>query len=131
MLQQTLNSNGTNLQYGSATLGSGESADSPIDSTVPSGPTKSKEDRLPGPVSSQPTERTKLERSNSPAIDWTLLATVSALIFATLWGVLARLGLTWIGGFSDSVVFPLIWAQIVGCLIMGANIERKADVERM
>lgn len=60
-----------------------------------------------------------------------LSATASLLILATIWGVLARLGLTWIGPFSETEVFPLIWAQVVGCLIMGAVTERKSDIESM
>lgn len=67
----------------------------------------------------------------SEHLDTQLAATVSALIFATIWGVLARLGLVWVGGFSSSTVFPLIWAQIAGCLVMGANVERKSDIEAL
>ncbi|KAK4050954.1 hypothetical protein OIV83_003083 [Microbotryomycetes sp. JL201] len=58
-------------------------------------------------------------------------ATMSLLVFATIWGVLARLGLEWIGSFGQSEVFPLVWAQIIGCLIMGLVVEKKKGIERM
>mgnify|MGYP001561235078 CR=1 FL=1 len=56
--------------------------------------------------------------------------TYSMLAFATLWGVLARLGLEWIGKFADREVFFLIWPQIVGCLVMGFAVDRKKGIER-
>jgi hypothetical protein len=60
-----------------------------------------------------------------------LLSTISLLIFATIWGVLARLGLSWIGGFAEAEVFSLIWAQMVGCLMMGLVVERKKGLEKL
>lgn len=60
-----------------------------------------------------------------------LASTISLLIFATIWGVLARLGLEWIGGFAEEQVFSLIWAQIVGCLLMGLVVERKNGLEKL
>lgn len=60
------------------------------------------------------------------------LSTCSLLIFATIWGVLARLGLEWIGGFAAGrAVFALVWAQVVGSFVMGIVTERKASVERL
>ncbi|GAA5999157.1 FluC/FEX family fluoride channel [Rhodotorula paludigena] len=60
------------------------------------------------------------------------LSTCSLLIFATIWGVLARLGLEWIGGFAAGrAVFALVWAQVVGSFVMGIVNERKASVERL
>lgn len=60
-----------------------------------------------------------------------LFSTISLLIFATIWGVLARLGLLWIGGFAEGAVFSLIWAQMVGCLVMGFVVERKKGLEKL
>lgn len=60
-----------------------------------------------------------------------LLSTISLLIFATVWGVLARLGLLWIGGFAEGEVFSLIWAQMIGCLVMGLVVERKKGLEKL
>lgn len=59
------------------------------------------------------------------------LSTWSLLVFATIWGVLARLGLEWIGGFAGGEVFVTIWPQAVGCLIMGCVVERKKGLERI
>ncbi|GJN92869.1 hypothetical protein Rhopal_005909-T1 [Rhodotorula paludigena] len=56
---------------------------------------------------------------------------ISLLIFGTIWGVLARLGLRWIGKFGDGQVFALVWAQMAGCLIMGIAIRKKSDIERV
>ncbi|BGP26266.1 chromosome condensation protein, CrcB [Rhodotorula toruloides] len=53
----------------------------------------------------------------------------SLLIFGAIWGVLARLGTMWIGKFSSSTVFPLVWAQMTGCLVMGFAIRKKDDIE--
>ncbi|GAA5877980.1 hypothetical protein JCM8547_000931 [Rhodosporidiobolus lusitaniae] len=56
---------------------------------------------------------------------------VSLLAFSTIWGVLARLGLMWIGGFGEREVFALIWAQMVGCAVMGLVVERKTGIQRV
>ncbi|KAM0790139.1 hypothetical protein ACM66B_005461 [Microbotryomycetes sp. NB124-2] len=58
-------------------------------------------------------------------------ATVSLLTFATIWGVLARLGLEWIGSFARDQVFPLVWAQIVGCFVMGLVVGNKGAIEQV
>lgn len=60
-----------------------------------------------------------------------LLSTWSLLIFATFWGVLGRLGLTWVGGFANRTIAPSVWIQIVGCLAMGFITERKKVFESM
>ncbi|KAI5481203.1 hypothetical protein MNV49_005638 [Pseudohyphozyma bogoriensis] len=57
------------------------------------------------------------------------LATYSILVFITIWGVLARLGLEWIGGFAEGQVFTTIWPQVVGCFVMGAVTDRKKGLE--
>ncbi|SGY26653.1 BQ5605_C018g08755 [Microbotryum silenes-dioicae] len=59
------------------------------------------------------------------------LATYALLVFATIWGVLARLGLLLIGRAAQSQVFPLIWAQMAGCLVMGVAVSRKSEVEHV
>lgn len=59
------------------------------------------------------------------------LSTYSLLAFITIWGVLVRLGLEWIGGFSRDSVFVLIWPQMVGCLVMGFAVDRKRGLEKM
>lgn len=59
------------------------------------------------------------------------ISTYSLLIFATIWGVLGRLGLNYLGSFAKSQIFVLIWPQMIGCLIMGMLLERKGLIERM
>lgn len=60
-----------------------------------------------------------------------LLSTYSLLIFASFWGILARLGLIWLGWFAEREVFPLVWAQVVGCAVMGLVLARREGLERM
>ena len=42
--------------------------------------------------------------------------------FAAIWGTLAREGLVALNTYDGESVFPLVWAQAVGCLIMGLAI---------
>ncbi|GAA5864794.1 hypothetical protein JCM3774_004230 [Rhodotorula dairenensis] len=55
----------------------------------------------------------------------------SFLLFGSLWGILTRLGMQWIGGFASSQVFAIIWAQLVGCFVMGFSIRKKNEIERV
>ncbi|KNF03651.1 hypothetical protein PSTG_03172 [Puccinia striiformis f. sp. tritici PST-78] len=48
--------------------------------------------------------------------------THSILIFAAIWGLLTRLGVTAIGNFNRQNVFSLLLVQVVGCLIMGISV---------
>lgn len=50
------------------------------------------------------------------------LATLSLLSFAAIWGTLARKGLSALNTYDGQSVTPLVWAQAVGCLIMGLAI---------
>ncbi|BGP50050.1 hypothetical protein JCM10450v2_005958 [Rhodotorula kratochvilovae] len=59
------------------------------------------------------------------------LSVFSLLITATIWGVLARLGLEWVGGFAARAVFSLVWAQMVGCFVMGFVTTKKNAIERI
>ncbi|GAA6050628.1 hypothetical protein JCM3770_001496 [Rhodotorula araucariae] len=65
-------------------------------------------------------------RTTHPAV-----SVASLLVFATIWGVLARLGLEWVGGFATRAVFSLVWAQMVGCFVMGFVTTKKNDIERI
>jgi len=61
----------------------------------------------------------------------TQLTVYSLIVFGTIWGVLARLGLQWVGGFASSAVFSLVWAQMVGCAVMGFCVTKKNAIERV
>lgn len=50
------------------------------------------------------------------------LATVSLISFAAIWGTLARKGLSALNTYDGQSVTPLVWAQTVGCLVMGLAI---------
>ncbi|KAK7204387.1 CrcB-like protein-domain-containing protein, partial [Myxozyma melibiosi] len=47
------------------------------------------------------------------------------LAFFSVWGALARLGLSSLEGYPGAAVQPLVWAQFVGCVVMGALAELK------
>nr|GAT59483.1 predicted protein [Mycena chlorophos] len=48
----------------------------------------------------------------------------------SVFGVLARLGLTALGEYSGQSIFPLIYSQAVGCLIMGFCLALKEPFSR-
>lgn len=50
------------------------------------------------------------------------LSILGLLSFAAIWGTLAREGLVALNTYDGESVAPLIWAQAVGCLIMGLAI---------
>lgn len=54
---------------------------------------------------------------------------VSLLIFASIWGVLLRLGLTALATYNGLTVFPLLLPQTVGCFMMGFLVGIKDEVE--
>lgn len=56
------------------------------------------------------------------------LAILGLLAFASIWGTLAREGLVALNTYAGQSITPLVWAQAVGCLIMGLAIgeNRKA-----
>ncbi|GAA5888729.1 hypothetical protein JCM5296_000085 [Sporobolomyces johnsonii] len=85
--------------------------------------------RTAPPRSPRPSSIKKPSSAFTPA--YGLPETWSLLVFATIWGVLGRLGLEWIGGFAEREVFAVIWAQMVGCFIMGWVTERKKGLERI
>ena len=60
-------------------------------------------------------------------------ATVSLLCFAAIWGTLARLGLIALNTYDGKSIDPTIWAQGVGCLVMGwaTHSKNKAYIDRI
>ncbi|KAI9237507.1 MAG: CrcB-like protein-domain-containing protein [Podila humilis] len=70
----------------------------------------------------------------APSIPVTALPHASKLIPAliipcSILGVLIRLGLKYIATFPGQQVFSLIWAQFVGCLLMGLFVSTRAWIE--
>jgi fluoride ion exporter CrcB/FEX len=43
----------------------------------------------------------------------------SWIIFLAIWGSLARIGLSALSTYPGQIVFPLIWSQFIGCMVMG------------
>ncbi|GMK56700.1 hypothetical protein CspeluHIS016_0305400 [Cutaneotrichosporon spelunceum] len=52
----------------------------------------------------------------------------ASLVLSSMLGTLIRLGLNAMGDYDGRVIFPLAWAQGVGCGIMGLGAARKAEV---
>lgn len=59
------------------------------------------------------------------------VAVLSMLGIFSFLGLLARLGLIAISSYSGQPTFSILWAQVVGCAIMGAVSERRADLEKL
>lgn len=57
------------------------------------------------------------------------LVTLSMLGLFTFVGLLVRLGLVWLGTYQGQTVFPLLWAQVVGCALMGLFSSRRNEIE--
>lgn len=57
------------------------------------------------------------------------LAVLGLLVFSSIWGLLAREGLVALNTYSGMSVEPTIWAQAVGCLVMGYTVANKEDLE--
>ena len=49
----------------------------------------------------------------------------SWIIFSSIWGSLARIGLSALSTYPGQPVFPLIWSQFVGCAVMGFLLQDK------
>jgi len=58
-------------------------------------------------------------------------AVLSMLGIFSFFGLLARLGLIAISSYSGQPTFSILWAQVVGCAIMGAVAQRRADLEKL
>ena len=59
------------------------------------------------------------------------LAALSLLGCFSFLGLLARLGLIAINTFNGREIFPILWAQIVGCAVMGLVTSRKTQIEEL
>ncbi|CAO1622402.1 unnamed protein product [Parajaminaea phylloscopi] len=57
------------------------------------------------------------------------LAVLGLLIDASIWGTLAREGLIALNTYDGRSIQPVIWAQAVGCLVMGWTVANKATLE--
>lgn len=59
------------------------------------------------------------------------LTSLSLLGIFSFFGTLIRLGLVAIGTYNGQTVFPLLWAQMMGCIFMGMFTVRKRCIEEM
>lgn len=56
-------------------------------------------------------------------------ATLGLLMFSSIWGTLAREGLVALNTYDGRSITPVIWAQAVGCFIMGWTVANKPALE--
>jgi fluoride exporter len=82
------------------------------------------------PPSSQDDSELSAQRPVKPTNPWSLHV-LALLIPASTFGVLARLGLLALGTYDGSSIFPLIYVQALGCLIMGFAVELKEPFGRL
>ncbi|KAI8611395.1 CrcB-like protein-domain-containing protein, partial [Chytriomyces sp. MP71] len=54
--------------------------------------------------------------------------TAALIIFFSVLGALVRVGVVQLNTFPNEPVFPLVWAQVVGCLLYGFVQQRKAEI---
>ena len=82
----------------------------------------------PHASTSSPTKTKPPEQSlYSPRTD---LEAHSLLLVLSVLGCLIRLGLNALFAYPGQEVFALVWAQGVGCLVMGVCVARKEEIER-
>lgn len=75
---------------------------------------------------SEDADRHQRQRENAFARH---LAVLGLLINASIWGTLAREGLIALNTYDGSRIQPVIWAQAVGCLVMGWVAVNKETLE--
>jgi hypothetical protein len=56
-------------------------------------------------------------------------AVLGLLACSALWGTLARLGLSALNSYDGHSIAPVIWAQGVGCFVMGWALGNRAEIE--
>ncbi|GHJ85706.1 hypothetical protein NliqN6_2108 [Naganishia liquefaciens] len=56
------------------------------------------------------------------------IATYAGLIPMAFFGVLIRLGFEALGDYEGRTVYPVLWAQGVGCAIMGTSLSLKSEI---
>lgn len=81
-------------------------------------PKEVQEDATPGAVVELPVQLFH-------PLHWEILA---LLMPAAVFGVLARLGLDALASYDGESIFPLAYAQGVGCLVMGFCLALKAPI---
>ncbi len=60
-----------------------------------------------------------------------LAATLSLLVFFSLWGLLTREGLVALNTYAGQSIQPVIWAQAIGCLVMGWASANKRQIDAL
>ena len=84
-------------------------------------------------VMGQPQDESDLSTQRPPVKTFNPLSlhVLALLTPSSTFGVLARLGLLALGTYDGSSIFPLIYVQAVGCLIMGFAVGLKEPFNRL
>jgi len=82
------------------------------------------------PYNITPTKDPLPETTPPPINPFLHLPTASLLVFFSILGCLTRIGLTALFTYSGQAVFPLVWSQGLGCLLMGVCVGWRKDLER-
>jgi fluoride exporter len=85
----------------------------------------------PASIERPPTRQSRLETTiqDPPRVYHPFSPAVVALLMpASVFGVLARLGLQALGTYNGKSIFPLAYPQAVGCLIMGIALPLKDTI---
>nr|CDI52842.1 chromosome condensation [Melanopsichium pennsylvanicum 4] len=104
----------------------------PVEGTVNASTSSTHPSTQPLPTTSHPRSQNEPNYLQTPPHHRILrhLAILGLLSFAAIWGTLVREGLVALNTFDGQPVFPLIWAQAFGCLIMGLAVgANKAAIE--
>lgn len=91
-------------------------------------------DMEPSPAQAQEIARSKTPIVVAPTRLPGLLNKLAALAFVgifSFFGLLIRLGLTAINTYNGEVVFPLVYAQMAGCAVMGLVATKRKRLEGM
>ena len=56
---------------------------------------------------------------------------IALLMPASIFGVLARVGLLGLTGYDGHAIFPLAWVQAAGCFVMGFALEMKEPIGQL
>ncbi|KAJ9115609.1 hypothetical protein QFC20_000934 [Naganishia adeliensis] len=59
------------------------------------------------------------------------VATYAGLVPMAFFGVLIRLGFEALGDYDGKVVYPILWAQGVGCAVMGTSLSLKGEISNL
>lgn len=92
----------------------------PVESSSTNSRSEARAEKKSGPLSAKPRSLHVFARH---------LAVLGLLMNASIWGTLAREGLIALNTYDGRSIQPVIWAQALGCLVMGWTVANKETLE--